>query len=87
MATYRCGVARSRIAASQLVAGAGVSGSSPLVASRAYRRSPSDTALTRAGTEAVWSTGRDEEDAPEVTGVPPIGPGRMSVRAKVVSSK
>ena len=33
MATYRYGVVRSRIAASQLVAGAGVSGSSPLVAS------------------------------------------------------
>ena len=33
MATYRYGVVRSRIAASQLVAGAGVSGSSPLVGS------------------------------------------------------
>jgi hypothetical protein len=33
MATYRYGVVRSRIAASQLVSGAGVSGSSPLVGS------------------------------------------------------
>ena len=33
MATYRYGVVRSRIAASRLAAGAGVSGSSPLVGS------------------------------------------------------
>ena len=47
MATYRYGVVRSRIAASQLVAGAGVSGSSPLVGSSVCLQIGS-TALTTA---------------------------------------